>query len=164
MHNRKTFDRRSFAMVTDRQVRRLLAELAAGRTLTQAAERSDMDEKTARRYRDLGAVPSDVAASHTWRTRTDPFEDDSRLIGEWVDVRIGSEHLQIWYGQKMVDSLPRLRGQRKHRIDYHSLPPDVWKQTHPEAVREYRVAERRDKADRKQLDAARRSLAAHGSR
>jgi hypothetical protein len=62
-------------MVTDRQVRRLLAELATGRTLTQAAERSDMDEKTARRYRDLGAVPSDVAASHTWRTRTDPFED-----------------------------------------------------------------------------------------
>lgn len=62
-------------MVTDRQVRRLLAELAAGRTLTQAAARSDMDEKTARRYRDLGTVPSDVAASHTWRTRTDPFAD-----------------------------------------------------------------------------------------
>ena len=48
--------------------------------------------------------------------------------------------------------------------DYQSLLPDLWKQTHPEAVREYRVAERRDKADRKQLDAARRRLAAHASR
>jgi len=44
--------------------------------------------------------------------------------------------------------------------DYHSLLPDVWKQSHPEAIREYRVAERRDKAERKQLQAARRRLAA----
>jgi transposase len=44
--------------------------------------------------------------------------------------------------------------------DYNRLLPDVWKQSHPEAVREYRVEERRDKAERKQLEAARRRLAA----
>ena len=44
--------------------------------------------------------------------------------------------------------------------DYDRLLPDVWKQSHPEAIREYRVEERRDKADRKQLQAARRRLAA----
>lgn len=44
--------------------------------------------------------------------------------------------------------------------DYHGLLPDVWKQNHPEAVRQYRVEERRDKAERKQLAAARRRLAA----
>jgi transposase len=44
--------------------------------------------------------------------------------------------------------------------DYHRLLPDVWKQSHPEAIREYRVQERRDKAERKQLQAARRRLAA----
>ena len=44
--------------------------------------------------------------------------------------------------------------------DYHRLLPDVWKSSHPEAVREYRVEERRDKAERKQLEAARRRLAA----
>ena len=43
--------------------------------------------------------------------------------------------------------------------DYQRLLPDVRKQSHPEAVREYRVEERRDKADRKQLEAARRRLA-----
>jgi hypothetical protein len=32
--------------------------------------------------------------------------------------------------------------------DYHSLRPDVWKQSHPEAVRTYRTAERRDRAAR----------------
>lgn len=44
--------------------------------------------------------------------------------------------------------------------DYDRLLPDVWKQSHSEAVREYRVEERRDKAERKQLKAARRRLAA----
>ena len=43
--------------------------------------------------------------------------------------------------------------------DYQRFLPDVWKQQHPEAIRVYRVEERRDKADRKQRNAARRRLA-----
>ena len=63
--------------------------------------------------------------------------------------------LDVWvYIKDVLDQL--LAGS----TDYHSLLPDVWKQSHPEAVREYRVEERRDKAERKQLDAARRRLAA----
>jgi transposase len=48
--------------------------------------------------------------------------------------------------------------------DYDRLLPDVWKRSHPEAVREYRVEERRHKAERKQLEAARRRLAARQER
>ena len=36
------------------------------------------------------------------------------------------------------------------------LLPDIWKQSHPEAIRACRQEERRDKADRKQYNAARR--------
>ena len=43
--------------------------------------------------------------------------------------------------------------------NYASLLPDQWKKRHPEAVRQYRQEERRDKADRKQYNAARRRLA-----
>ena len=58
--------------------------------------------------------------------------------------------LDVWtYLKDVLDQL--LAGS----TDYHRLLPDVWKQTHPEAVREYRVEERRDKAERKQLAAAR---------
>jgi transposase len=35
--------------------------------------------------------------------------------------------------------------------DYASLRPDIWRQEHPEAVRQYRIDERRDRADRKQF-------------
>ena len=39
--------------------------------------------------------------------------------------------------------------------DYESMLPDIWKKSHPQANRVYRQEERRDKADRKQLKAAR---------
>jgi hypothetical protein len=42
--------------------------------------------------------------------------------------------------------------------DYECLLPDVWKQSHPESIRSYRQEERRDKASRKKLRAARRRL------
>ena len=50
------------------------------------------------------------------------------------------------------------------RANYTKLLPDVWKQTHPEAVREHRVEERRDKAERKQYDRAKRLLEAKAKR
>lgn len=43
--------------------------------------------------------------------------------------------------------------------DYAALRPDVWATEHPEAIRHYRVAERRDRADRKQYRRAARRKA-----
>jgi transposase len=62
--------------------------------------------------------------------------------------------LDVWlYIKDVLDQL--LAGS----TDYQSLLTDVWKQNHPEAVRDYRVAERRDKAERKHVAAAKRRLA-----
>ncbi len=47
--------------------------------------------------------------------------------------------------------------------DYHSLRADVWKQSHPESVRNYRADERRDAADRRQYRRAQRRLAGRPS-
>jgi len=53
--------------------------------------------------------------------------------------------LDVWlYVKDVLDQL--LAGS----TDYASLRPDVWKRSHPEAVRTYRVEERRDRASRKQ--------------
>ncbi len=62
-------------MVTDRQVKRLLRALSSGRTLRQAADLANMDEKTARKYRQLGRLPSEIAPQRTWRTRKDSFAE-----------------------------------------------------------------------------------------
>jgi transposase len=59
--------------------------------------------------------------------------------------------LDVWaYIKDVLDRL--LAGE----TDYDTLRPDVWRQAHPEAIREYRVTERRDRADRKQYRRAAR--------
>ena len=45
---------------------------------------------------------------------------------------------------------------------YESLRPDVWKQTHPEAVRVYRQEERLARADAKAVKRARRRAGKRG--
>lgn len=60
-------------MVTDQQVRLLMKLSKTEKTLSIAAVKAGMDEKTARKYRGLKRLPSKVQAEHTWRTRKDPF-------------------------------------------------------------------------------------------
>ena len=62
-------------MVTDRQVRLLMELEAKGEALETAAARAGMDDKTARKYRRLRKLPSQVRAPHLWRTREDPFSE-----------------------------------------------------------------------------------------
>ncbi len=53
--------------------------------------------------------------------------------------------LDVWaYLKDVLDCL--LAGS----TDYDTLRPDIWRAAHPEAIRKYRVSERRDRADRKQ--------------
>jgi len=59
--------------------------------------------------------------------------------------------LDVWaYLKDVLDRL--LAGE----TDYAALRPDVWRRAHPEAIREYRITERRDRADRKQYRRAAR--------
>ena len=62
-------------LTTDQQVRRLRRLDAQGTPLAVAAARSGMDAKTARKYRRLGRLPSEVRMPHAWRTHPDPFAD-----------------------------------------------------------------------------------------
>jgi hypothetical protein len=59
-------------MVTDQQVRRLRRLDLEGVPRGQAAARVGMDDKTARHYRQLRRLPSEVRMEHDWRTKPDP--------------------------------------------------------------------------------------------
>jgi hypothetical protein len=61
-------------LVTDRQVRKLFRMLSEGKPLSVSALATGMSERTARRYRALGKLPSETKVEHDWRTRRDPFE------------------------------------------------------------------------------------------
>jgi transposase len=64
-------------------------------------------------------------------------------------------HLDV--GLYLKDVMDRLLA---GQTDYGPLMPDIWKQSHPEAVRTYRESESRYKAERKPLSRAKRLLAA----
>ena len=68
-------------MVTDQQVRRLFKLIQTEKNFGIASMKAGMDEKTARKYRRHGKLPSELKKEHTWRTRKDPFVD------VWEDLK-----------------------------------------------------------------------------
>jgi hypothetical protein len=65
--------------------------LKSEETLAVAAAKAGMDEKTARKYRDAGRLPSQLAVEHTWRTRPDPFAAVWPEVEELLDTNAGFE-------------------------------------------------------------------------
>jgi len=78
-------------MVTDQQVRRLMKLTPKAKTLASAAAKAGMDEKTARKYRQLGQLPSTLKAEHLWRTRPDPFAEVWGPIEQHLELNPGLE-------------------------------------------------------------------------
>src|SRR5438876_2808768 len=56
-----------------------------------------------------------------------------------VEARSYLDHVEIWYGQRKVEDLPRLRGRGKHRIDYRHIIE--WLVRKPGAFENYRYQE-----------------------
>ena len=72
-------------MVTDAQVRKLMREMEKTGVQRVAAQRSGMDEKTARRYLRSGKLPSEMKKARDWRTRSNPFEEDWGWLEEKLE-------------------------------------------------------------------------------
>ncbi len=90
-------------MVTNRQVRKLMTLLNQEATLSTAAAKAGMDERTARKYRRLGKLPSEVRRLHDWRTRPDPFAE------VWDEVRAKLEATPGLQAQTLFADLQRRR-------------------------------------------------------
>ena len=63
-------------MKTDAEVRLMRRERAKGKTQEQAAARAGMSVRTARRYDQVGKVPSEIKQPRRYRTRPNPFGED----------------------------------------------------------------------------------------
>ena len=59
----------------------------------------------------------------TIRVVNHTYSVPARLIGERVRVHLHHDHLEVYYAGRLVEQLPRLRGQRWARIDYHHV---IW--------------------------------------
>jgi hypothetical protein len=77
-----------------------------------------------------------VDTSSTIRVEGNVYSVGSRLIGEWVEARLYAERVEVWYAQKQVEQLPRLRGRGKHKIAYRHIID--WLVRKPGAFADYR--------------------------
>jgi hypothetical protein len=73
------------------------------------------------RYDDYETRTCKVGRGGTFRLLHNTYSAHSRLVGETVTVRVYADQLEIWYAQRQIETLPRLRGENGHCINYRHL-------------------------------------------
>lgn len=125
-------DRRAY----EQFLRKVLSDRNAGRQERLREEMEVLRALPVGRLEDAKKFHPTVGPSSTIRVQHNVYSVHSRLIREKVEVRVYADHLDIWYGQRKVERLPRLRGEDKHRIDYRHIID--WLVRKPGAFANYR--------------------------
>jgi hypothetical protein len=117
-------------------LRQLNDQLNAGRRARFAEELKVLHRLPAQRLEACKRLDVRVGQGSTIRVNHNTYSVDSRLIGEQVHVRLYVEHLEVWYGQRRLETIPRLRGEGKHHIQYRHVID--WLVRKPGAFANYR--------------------------
>jgi transposase len=114
---------RDFANLADYQqfLRELLAQLNAGRRQRLAEELVRLRPLPARRMESYKSERVRVDSGSLIYVDRNTYSVNSRLIGEQVEARLYLDRVEVWYAQKKVEELPRLRGRGKHRVYYRHI-------------------------------------------
>lgn len=117
-------------------LRTLVQQLNAGRQARLAEERAQLRPLPSRRCEDYTRLQVRVSRFSTIRVAHNTYSVHSRLIGEQVRLHLHAEHIEVRYGQRVIDCLPRLRGQGGHYIQYRHVID--WLVRKPGAFAHYR--------------------------
>jgi hypothetical protein len=104
-----------------------------------AEEMAVMRELPARRMESAKRERVRVDSGSLIHVERNSYSVNSRLIGAQVEARSYLDHVEVWYGQRKVEDLPRLRGRSKHRVDYRHIIE--WLIRKPGAFESYRYQE-----------------------
>ena len=114
-------------------------QLNAGRQKRLQEELEVMRRLPAGRLESYKKIWPVVSSSSTINVYNNVYSVNSRLIGEKVQIRLYADHLEIWYAQRCVEKMPRLRGTKKHRVQYRHVIE--WLKRKPGAFENYRYRE-----------------------
>jgi hypothetical protein len=118
-------------------LRKLFDQLNAGRTVRLEEERRCLRPLPASRLDSFKKYPQiRVSSGSAIQVANNTYSVDSRLIGETVCVRLYAEYLEVWYAQRCLERIPRLRGEGKHHIQYRHIIE--WLVRKPGAFENYR--------------------------
>ena len=129
---------RNFASVDEyrRFLQMLFLRLNAGRTQRLIEEMAVMRELPERRIESVKHERVRVDSGSLIHVDRNCYSVPSRLIGERVDVQLSIDRVEVWYGQRKMADMPRLRGRSKHRVDYRHIID--WLVRKPGAFENYR--------------------------
>ncbi len=102
-------------------LRKLLKRRNAGRKKSLELELASMRPLPSRKLDSFSVLLVRVRHWSTILVHRNTYSVNSRLIGEMVRVKLYAEYLEVWYAQKLVERLPRLRGEKKHYIQYRHI-------------------------------------------
>lgn len=102
-------------------VRGVVARRNAGRGVKMAEEESRLRPLPAQRLETLERRRVRVSQGATIQVKKNTYSVPARLRGEMVETRISAETIAVWYAGSLVQTMERLRGQSKHRIDYRHV-------------------------------------------
>jgi hypothetical protein len=132
---------RDFASREDYEafLRRLFDQLNAGRRERLAQEFEVLRPLPATRFDRPKEVDVTVSSGSLIRVQNNVYSVSSRLIGETVRVRFHAETLEVFYGQRCVEVLPRLRGRKGQHVNYRHIIDSLVRK--PGAFENYRYRE-----------------------
>ncbi len=117
-------------------LKELFNQLNSGRQARLLEELPILRALPAARLNNCKKITLRVGPSSTIHVLHNTYSVDSRLIRELVQVKVYAEHLEIWYGQKKTETISRLRGEYKHKINYRHIID--WLVRKPGAFQQYR--------------------------
>jgi hypothetical protein len=132
---------RDFASIADYEafLRKLFVRLNAGRHVRLAEEMRVLRSLPDRRLDTTRRMKVRVSPGSLIQVHRNSYSIHSRMIGELVEVRLKADVVEVWYGDRKVEELPRLRGRGKHRVDYRHIID--WLVRKPGAFENYRYRE-----------------------
>ena len=102
-------------------LRALFKRLNDGRKKRFQEELSVLHHLPERKLNECKRLRAKVNTYSTIRLQHNVYSVPSRLIGEWVEARLYAGHVEVWYAQHKIESMPRLRGEKKHRVNYRHI-------------------------------------------
>ncbi len=120
----------------DAFLRDLFGRRNAGRTERLSEELPLLGRLPQMRTEDFTRLRVGVGKSSTIRVKSNTYSVPSRLIGEEVDVRVHADRLEVFYAQRLLETIPRLRGKGGHLVQYRHIID--WLQRKPGAFANYR--------------------------
>jgi transposase len=129
---------RDFASREDYEqfLEKLFEQLNSGRKERLKEELAVLRRLPRKRHDDYTEIQCKVTRFSTIRVLKNSYSQHSRLIGEAVKARVHADHIEVWYAQRRIDVLPRLRGENGHCINYRHVID--WLVRKPGAFENYR--------------------------